>query len=326
MGETAGAGHLLDAFPLFRFSTTQEACSGIGAVFSPHRLALEGDSGALDVRHNQLRMTQVSLNVLAYGAGVLIDADERGDFYMVQLPLAGSASLACGTGEIRGDDQTLTVLQPRMRTRMRWSDDCAMILVQVPRSVVDERAAQWGWGAHPRFALWRSRKDPGVAAWWQATLDLTLNLDRHGAQWLRHPAACSAMEEFLLSAFTSMLSEPLQHADDRAGGRCLRRAKEYIHANLSKPLTVTEIARHACVSPRTLEVAFKRSEQLTPLAYVRQQRLEAVHLVLQDASRSGADVRVTDVAMSHGFVHLGRFAAHYRGLFGCSPSTTLRPH
>ena len=38
---------------------------------------------------------------------------------------------------------------------------------------------------------------------------------------------------------------------------------------------------------------------------------------------------MTDVALDIGFEHLGRFAGHYRALFGELPSTTLRtfgPH
>ena len=34
--------------------------------------------------------------------------------------------------------------------------------------------------------------------------------------------------------------------------------------------------------------------------------------------------RVTDIAMDHGFVHLGRFAEQYRRFFGETPSQTLR--
>jgi len=33
---------------------------------------------------------------------------------------------------------------------------------------------------------------------------------------------------------------------------------------------------------------------------------------------------VTDVALEHGFVHMGRFAGYYKQRFGCSPSATLR--
>lgn len=43
-----------------------------------------------------------------------------------------------------------------------------------------------------------------------------------------------------------------------------------------------------------------------------------------DARRAGRTLSVTDVALEHGFVHMGRFAAQYRQRFGCTPSRTLR--
>lgn len=320
---------LLDAFPLLRARSAAAASEAIGRVFSPHRLELDDQSAALNVQHNQIRLRELSLNVLTYGSGVRIDPGERGDFYMVQIPLAGRAHLSCGRDEVAVDNQTLSVLQPRARSRMHWSSDCTMILLQVPRTVVDRRAAEWGLGPKPRFALARPRHEPAVGAWWQAVLDLTTNLDRYGQQWLQHPAAYAAMEEFLLSGFTSMLREPTDGAPrpgDRGDARCVRRAKEFIEAHLRQSLTLGEIAAHACVSPRALEAAFKRDGEPPPLVYARQRRLHAVRQALLAGARHGGTASVTEVALDHGFLHMGRFAAQYRALFGCAPSDTLRLH
>lgn len=319
---------LLDTFPLVRSQDACEASDRIGRVFSPHRLELLGRGGRLDVALNQVRLRDVSLNVLRYGAEVVIDPGERGDFYLVQLPLSGGARLACGGQEVYADTGMLSVLQPQTRSRMVWSGDCSMILIHAPRSVVHARALAAEGGVAPGFALAHSRQTPEVAAWWQAVLDLTRNLDRFGAQWLRHPPAMAAMEDFLLSAFTALLGGdgPVAQGPAQAGERCLRRAKEYIHAHLDQALSAAEIARHACVSPRTLEAAFKRHGELSPLAYARHCRLQAAHEALRQAGREGGAVQVGEVAMAHGFFHLGRFAAQYRAAFGCSPSETLRPH
>lgn len=327
---TAAHTQMLDAFPLLRSRSVEEASDRIGRVFSPHRLELRHRAGNLDVSHNQVRLRDMSLNVLHYGAEVLIDPGERGDFYMVQLPLHGSAQLACGGQVVQADPGMLSVLQPMTRSRMVWSEDCTMLLLQVPRDVVHARAMSWGARKAPRFALAHSREVPGVAAWWQAVLDLTRNLDLFGDAWLRHPPAYTAMEEFLLSAFTALLCEQDDAHErrfaDRGDERCLRRAKEYIHAHLDRAPSADEIARHACVSPRTLEAVFKRCGEAAPLAYARRCRLQAVHDALRLARLEGHAVNVTAVALAHGFLHMGRFAAQYRAQFGCSPSETLRPH
>ena len=56
--------------------------------------------------------------------------------------------------------------------------------------------------------LARRRQEPEVAAWCQALLDLTRNIDCFGAQWLAHPSAVAAIEGFLLTAFSCLLTEP----------------------------------------------------------------------------------------------------------------------
>ena len=319
----------LDDFPFLRSSDAQEVSARMGQVFSPHRLEVRTPRRGLQVQHNQLPLRELSINTLSYGTEVLIDPGERGDFYMVQLPLSGRADLHSDRQQVSLDTATLSVLQPHARSLMRWSDDCAMILLRVPRLAVERRTGQAGGAVTPRFALARRRQDPEVAAWWQAALDLTLNLDRHGDAWLRYPAAQAAIEEFLLSAFTTLLRLPDAPASDTAGERadqrCLRRAKDYIHAHLDQALGLDAIARQACVSPRTLEAVFQRHCGLSPLTYARQQRLQAVHQALSAAA--GLDgASVTDIALAHGFVHMGRFASQYRQAYGVSPSQTLRAH
>lgn len=319
---------LLDTFPLVRSYSVEEASDRIGRVFSPHRLELCGKDERLDVTLNQVRLRDVSLNVLRYGAEVVIDPGVRGDFYLVQLPLIGRAKLVSGRDEIYVDPGILSVLQPQIESRMVWSSDCTMILIQVPRSVVHERAKAWGIQQLPRFAMAHSREMPNVGAFWLAVMDLTRNIDRFGSQWLRHPTAYAAMEEFLLSAFTTLLAEPTDEPRFAVRGdeRCLRRTKEYIHANLDRVLSLAEIARAACVSPRTLEAVFKRQGEVAPLCYARRCRLQAVHDVLRQAHHAGRVVNVTDIALAYGFLHLGRFAAQYRKEFGCHPSKTVRLH
>lgn len=338
---SAAPAQLLDRYPLIRAHSLEEASARVGAVFSPHRLELQpqahrgqmATASRLAVAHNQIRLRDTSLNVLHYGADVLIDPGERGDFYMVQLPLSGCAQLYSGNQEAQASPEVLSVLQPQARSRMWWSEDCTMLLLQVPRSVVQARAQQWGLGQQPRFALAHTRSQPRVGAWCQAALDMTSNLDRFGSQWLEHPAAAAALEEFLLSAFTILLHE---HEGDGAAHsqqrllaprndqRCLERAKDYIHAHLDRALTTADIAAHACVAPRTLEAVFKRQQLPSPLAYARQCRLEAVHHILQQAQRQGQSLHISSVALAHGFVHLGRFASQYRQQFGCTPTQTLR--
>jgi AraC-like DNA-binding protein len=326
MIESTRQAMLFNTFPLVRSHNVIEAQDRISRVFSPHSLKLRQPDEQLNVIHNQVRLREVSLNVLSYGAEVTIQSGERGDFYLMQLPLSGSARISCGGQCADVDTEVLSILQPHAKSHMIWSSACSMILVQVPRCVMQTRAQSTG-AKLPQLALAYSRTQPEIAAWWQAALDLARTLDGFGTTWLRYPAACTSMEEFLLSAFQVLLcddEQPEKRFPERGAERSLRRAKEYIHAHLDRALSSPEIARHACVSPRTLEALFKRFGEVTPLAYARRCRLHAVHDTLRQARQEGRTLNVTEVALSYGFLHMGRFAAQYKQLFGYTPSETMR--
>lgn len=322
--------HLLDNYPLIRSRSAEEARELIGRALSPHRLDVLAGEHGFEARHNQIRLGQVSLNVLSYGAEVEIDPGERGDFYLIQLPLQGRARVRCDGQEAWVDPDMLSVLHPRAHTRMLWSGDCSMIMLHVPSAVLRGRlpARQQDAGAAPQFSFTQSRRDPAVAAWWQAVADMTRNLHSHGQQWLRHPAAYAAMEGFLLTGLELLMPDREAAVDasigQHRGGRHLQRALDYIHAHAHESLTLDHIAAVACVSPRTLEAAFRRRYDQSPLAYARGIRLERVHAALQAAAAEGQPASVTDIALQYGFVHMGRFSAYYKQRFGCAPSATLR--
>jgi AraC-like DNA-binding protein len=102
----------------------------------------------------------------------------------------------------------------------------------------------------------------------------------------------------------------------------LDRAKSYIDAHLGDHLAVPDLAWAAGTSNRTLHRVFLHEEGLTPMEFVTQERLNASRRALFAADCGG--ITVTQVALAHGFHHLGRFSLQYRSAFGESPSVTLR--
>ncbi|WP_423920667.1 helix-turn-helix transcriptional regulator [Frigoribacterium sp. 2-23] len=102
----------------------------------------------------------------------------------------------------------------------------------------------------------------------------------------------------------------------------LRSAVEYIHAQARLPLTATDIAAQAGLSPRGLQQAFSTQLGSTPMNYLRRVRLDYVRAELQNLHPD--HVTVAEVAQRWGFIHLGRFSAAYVDKFGEYPSDTLR--
>jgi AraC-like DNA-binding protein len=67
---------------------------------------------------------------------------------------------------------------------------------------------------------------------------------------------------------------------------------------------------------------FRRHVGTTPLAYLRDRRLDAVRLEL--LASDPADTTVADVARRWGFAHLSRFSQAYHARFGEYPRVTIR--
>ncbi|MGO9420380.1 helix-turn-helix domain-containing protein [Roseiarcus sp.] len=86
------------------------------------------------------------------------------------------------------------------------------------------------------------------------------------------------------------------------------------------------MALAAGVSARSLQLAFSRFRDTTPMAHLRALRLECCSPVARsDLARAGQDGgSVTSVANAHGFGSFSRFAADYKARFHESPSETLR--
>ena len=75
------------------------------------------------------------------------------------------------------------------------------------------------------------------------------------------------------------------------------------------------------VGVRTLQRCFREYFNLTITDYLKTARLDAAHRDLAVA-HPGRD-SVTEIALRHGFTHLGRFSVAYRACFRVSPSQTL---
>jgi AraC-like DNA-binding protein len=93
------------------------------------------------------------------------------------------------------------------------------------------------------------------------------------------------------------------------------RARAWIEEHMFEPFTIRAILAHCHASESTLLRAFRRELGVTPLAYVRQRRLEEA-LQMLESGRYG----VTEVAARVGYESASAFAVAFRERFGVTPS------
>ena len=142
---------------------------------------------------------------------------------------------------------------------------------------------------------------------------------------LQSPLVVSEHENLLFSQLIQIYAI-LAGRDKRAITGCsslaMQQVRDYIVANLDRPISVADMAAVAGVSDRVLFKSFKDCYGTTPIQFLKRQRLESVHEALQAADRQ--TTTVTQVATDYGFNHLGRFSGEYFKMFQESPKETLR--
>jgi AraC family ethanolamine operon transcriptional activator len=108
------------------------------------------------------------------------------------------------------------------------------------------------------------------------------------------------------------------------GGRfqAVRICEAYMREHIDESISLHDLSELSGFRPRSLINAFEAFSGLSPMAYLKAQRLNGVRRTLEATSRYQA--RIIDVAMDWGFEHMGHFAAAYRAMFGERPSETAR--
>jgi AraC family ethanolamine operon transcriptional activator len=132
------------------------------------------------------------------------------------------------------------------------------------------------------------------------------------------------IEQDCLRRFVALFARPNNLGTSwRPSNRALlvRRAEDYMRAYSREPFSLLDLFRELGTSERTLHCAFQEIRGMSPMAYFKAVRLNAVRQELRAAANMAT---VHEVAQRWGFRHTGEFAAAYKQLFGELPSQTLK--
>ena len=296
----------------------------LSSVLKPHRLRRLSSvpvSGIIC----RAALKRVAINLMRIGPSVDVWPGALEDFYLVQIPIQGAVQITLGEDRIHCEGAMAAVISPGERLRLRWSDHCAQLIVQIPREIMEARLAE-RIGRKRRSPL---RFDPAfdlgrpAARDWRALLDFTVRSIDQGGLFSREPLG-GALEDLLLEGL--LATQPHNHTGELREARgplpyYLLRAEREMRGRLAAPLTVTRLAEVAGVSERTLHDGFRRFCATTPMARLTALRLAAARRRLLEAAPG---MTVGRAAAEVGFFQFGRFAGSYRKAFGELPSATLR--
>lgn len=309
---------------VFNSSDPDEVCSKVGQAFKPHRFTPVQHSAQTCSRLHQFSMGEVSMHRLKYGGRADVDPECLEDFYLIQMPMDGSAEILCGEKQVITHRQKGVILSPDQQLKMRY-EDCDQLMLRIDRQELEQICSRH-LGHRLRQPLeFAPEFDWQRSSSWLHTLEYLTQLQRNSPESLNQRLISHQLVELvintLLTQQPSNYSTELNAPQARLAPRHVRRVEEYIEAHAEETLSPSRLAEIAGVSVRTLHAGFKDFRQMSPMEFLRSVRMQRVHnaLMQQDNMHS-----VTETAMQWGFSHMGRFSQEYQRIFGEKPSETRR--
>ena len=308
----------LRRYRYFASSDLDDARERIANVFQPSQLVPSSSQAGYAAFMNYVRLANLSFGSLGYGAEMGVEAGEIEDYYLLLACLGGYASVSVGGRRMVIHQSQGVIVSPNTPFGGTFSEDCEQFFVRIDRQAILAYSGLDTIDIDPLVDLRRTE----LAPWLQQVALLTSSPDM--VRLAQREQRVAVELERLLT--TLLLSGQPHNSHERTGPlmvlpRTVRRAEAFIAEHACEPLTLADIAEAAGVPMRTLLHSFKQFRNISPMQLVREARMEKARQMLTCA---GDGERVSDIALSCGFVNLGRFANAYRMRFGETPSDTLR--
>ncbi|MBY3212258.1 helix-turn-helix transcriptional regulator [Rhizobium laguerreae] len=294
---------------------------------SPIKVAAEGNM-PIAYRCNFVSVgEEVTVADCTYEGTILIRREAPSDRMIVFLPMEGNASFEGMREQIYSVPARGTILEAGRAAGARLFGprrhfglfvDQAKIVSHLTHMF--ERTISGDIDFHPHIDL---MSGPGLVLQ-QIVSSLHRGLSGNGPLQ-RSPLAasslCDAAIYLLLESCPNRYSNELALPAPAPAPRHVKWAIDFMQEHIAEPISLSDIAFAAKVSVRTLQQGFRQFRQTTPMSYLQDLRMAAVH---RDLLESDARQAIADVALKWGFMHPGRFAAEYRKRFGQLPSQTLK--
>lgn len=314
---------ILAAHQLFTTRDLDEARTRIAERFCRHQLQLTSRTAQLDTAYRTVSLGEsVSLNYLRYGDEVRITPGTFDDFFLVQIPLAGSARVTVGGATVTSDRRVASIGSPTEPVDMIWSSGCEQLLVYIRRDTVEQMAAADPARIRPVVFQPGFRLDSQRGAAWLRMVQFAVADIDGGGSLLTSELVAAHFEHTVIAGLLAAQASNSHAAPQRTiGTRAVRHVVALLEESPERPWRLPELAADVGVSVRSLQEGFRRELGLPLTAYLRRVRLRrARHDLLHPG---GAETSVAGVAARWGFGHLGRFARQYSSEYDELPSQTL---
>lgn len=287
----------------------------LSEILQPHFLNPARSSSSWPCYAEHIPVGQVGIGTIRFG-NMHVHVPSIADYHLTLICLDGHADIKVNNEEFQIGGNSGLIIAPGEEMRGTFSEDCEQFFVRISSAAIRDHSANCDVRFRKRIDLNDSQLRP-----WLSQLRM-IGDDPLMAQLIQDNRLFGQEYERLL---VNLLLAGQAHDDSRQRSSSIapgsvRKAEAFIHANLTEPITLADIAAASGVPTRTLLESFRRFRDTSPIRYLKDARLDWV----RERLLIDHNVTASSAAMDAGFNHLGRFASEYLKRFGEFPSKSLR--
>ncbi|QLC25061.1 AraC family transcriptional regulator [Parasphingopyxis algicola] len=332
-----GTGLPMSRCKQFRSTNADTVRSYMGSLFCDHTLRTEGGMPPMSFRHHRTRLNGITFHATDYGmpyGRVMIDIPVISDICLVQFSISGTAAMSAGGKTFEMPPGHMCVLNSETPVRQVFDHDYKHVTVKIPiRQIESVLHKELGFRELNLELQPTPIKLDGAASGFAHMVRTICDDIDSGLSAYHHRRAVETVEDtltrLLLAVVPHSYSDLYNAPAHGPAPYYVKRVEQYIYESRDHDgaITLADMVEVSGVSARSLHAGFRRFRDTTPMAYLKQCRLDRARRKLKTGVDDGTTV--TEIAMACGFTHLSKFARDYQERFGELPSATLKqfePH
>nr|WP_174505880.1 AraC family transcriptional regulator [Acinetobacter sp. Marseille-Q1620] len=308
-----------------KFDVT-DARNWMNDICGQHDLIVKQQS-KLNFQHEFARLANnsIALGYVQYGTDAAIVNEKKLHCYSISLPLSGEQELSIQNQRIHSNSSTGLILNPQEELMLDISGDCKKIHLAIPKEKVDQVLRDLIRQDLPHDIIFSAEMDMNtlhISQWWKQIhfyLDEISLFGIHSLQPMYQEIESLLIKKLLLLQKNNY-SEILKQRLDSNFPRSLQLAIEYIQNHSKQEISLQHLSEASYTSVSKLNSLFKEHLYTSPMQYVKNIRLKAVHATLCNTPLSN----IAEIALEHGFNHMGHFSRDYKLMFGETPKQTVK--
>ncbi|MCD6174760.1 MAG: AraC family transcriptional regulator [Planctomycetes bacterium] len=318
--------NLLSFSPIASTSDTDEAQSMLSRELCGMRFQKVRDHRSFHFRMNGIRLGRTMIGYNHFDTDTEVDAGHVEDA-LIFVTSIGAPTITNVDGESIDCSERGAIISPSRRVGLHRPANSGALIVKMKFESIESKFHEiMGRVLGKTLNFERSVSlANGVGAHTHRILNFIVDELQRDNAILKNPLLRASYDELLVNALLALpnnySNELMEGSSLSVAPRLVRKAEEFIYANATKPITISDVVAHCECSRRALFNTFNSFRGYTPMQFLAESRLSFARKTLLAPAPTDT---VTSIAYVHGFSHLGRFSAVYRKRFGENPLDTLR--